>query len=174
MSDFSDHEVSTHLRSGMKIYASQDRAIERALSELYERCPAQFLMVTDSSGLLISVHGDRGKIDLIGLGSLIAGDLAASKEIARFTDQYQSYQMVLREGQNSLTVITEAGHYLVLFAQVSSNVPMGWARLLIRETARRLAEIVESPPEDAEHIDLGIEDNLTDLFDSALDNLWNG
>ncbi|MDQ6963699.1 MAG: hypothetical protein Q9M13_02125, partial [Mariprofundales bacterium] len=124
------------LRSGLTIYPSQDRAIDRLLAALVQKVPARFALLADVSGQVISARGDRHSVlEPVALGSLIAGDLAASHEIARLLGEYQSYQMILREGLTAHTFILEAGAYMVLLVQVSSEVPLGWARMVIREAA---------------------------------------
>jgi hypothetical protein len=100
--------------------------------------------------------------------------MAASQEIARMTGQYQSCQMVLREGPKVNTFISEAGPYLLLLTQVSSEVPLGWARLLIREAGQQVAKIVSTPPEIVPDLKLGGlgEGNLSTSIDDALDSMW--
>ncbi len=162
------------MRNGVNIYPAQDKAIELVLAELLQLCPAQFVLLADQSGQLITVQGERGTADLASLASLVAADLAASQEIARQAGQYQSCQLVLREGQQAHIFISEAGKNLVLFVLVSKQTPLGWARLLIFQTAAKLAEIIARPPEDVELMDLELnqEDKFFDLFDSALDAVW--
>ena len=168
------------LRSGITIYPSQGKQINQILSDIVKRAPAQFVLLVDVTGQIISAQGQQDKVDLISLGSLVAGDLAASQEIARLTGQYQNNQLVLREGQNTHTFILEAGHYLALFAQVSDEVPLGWARMIILKAAQQLAEAVTDNPGPEMHAQGDIsqmnqaleEENLSDLFGDALDDLW--
>jgi predicted regulator of Ras-like GTPase activity (Roadblock/LC7/MglB family) len=170
-----DWDETLNLRVGVTIYPEQDKAIGQVLAELKERCPAQFILLADTSGQLVSIHGERGTTDIVGLSALIAGDMAASQEIAMMTGQYQSYQLVLREGKQVSTFVAEAGKYLLLFVQVSAEIPLGWARLLIRETGRQVGLIVETPPEVTEKLDLGLSDEkLIDAFGDAMDSLWTG
>lgn len=169
-----------NLRVGVTIYPSQDKAIDLALAALQERCPAQFILLADTSGQLVSTQGERGALDLVALSSLIAGDLAASQEIARLTGQYQNCQLVLREGRQSNSFIVEVGRYLVLFVRVSTDVPLGWARLLIQETSAQIAEIMAATPDLADEMsrEAGIEDiskaGFSDAVGDALDSLWTG
>ncbi len=167
------------LRSGLTIYPSQDRAINQALLDLVQKTPAHFVLLADVTGQIISARGNKEGIDLVPLGSLVAGDLAASQEIARLTGQYQDYQMVLREGQNSHTFIIEAGLQLALLVQISKDVPLGWGRVVIQKAAHQLADIVATIPEDvvqnqatAEEEQLLAQEELSDLFSDALDDLW--
>ncbi len=167
-----------NLRSGLVIYPAQQEAIETLLGKLAQQTPTTFLLLADVTGQVISTRGGQGETNTVALGSLVAGDLAASHEIARLTGQFQEYQMVLREGQSTHTFICEAGHHLAMLIQVSTDVPLGWARITIRKAAQKLAEITNAPLEAAREaeemiaeLDLDTED-FHALFDEALDDLW--
>lgn len=173
MNQTENNENLFDLRSGITIFSSQDKAIDEEISNLVVKVPAKFILLTAVTGQVISVAGDRGQIDLVALGSLIAGDLAASQEIARITGEYQNFQIILREGEKTHAFISEAGPHLILFLQISEEVPLGWARLLIQETARNIEKILSALPEDVESLDLGLEkEELPDIFSGALDELW--
>lgn len=164
-----------NLRIGITIYPSHERALEGVLTDFVQRCPAQFVLLADVSGQVIAVRGERGTTDLVALASLIAGDLAASQEIARITGQYQSCQLILREGTRSVSLISEAGRYLVLFVQIAADVPLGWARLLTRDASKKLGEIVAVPPEEVQKVNLGIaNEEISGIVDDALDSMWTG
>jgi predicted regulator of Ras-like GTPase activity (Roadblock/LC7/MglB family) len=170
-----EHEMkkSLDLPSKVTIYPSQDRAIDKVLTELMSACPAQYALLAESSGQLITLCGERETGDPVSLASLIAGDMAASQEIARITGQYQHYQFVLREGIASNTFISEAGEHLLLFVQVAKNVPLGWARLIISEAGRKLADIMVSEPEEAHSFKFEVaSDELDRWANDALNSLW--
>lgn len=166
------------LRSGTTIYPSQSQEIDQVLIELLQRLPAHFLLLTDITGQIVAVRGEQDNIDLVALGSLVAGDLAASQEIARLTGEFQDYQMILREGQSMHSFIVEAGLHLALMVQISNEVPLGWARMLIQNGARQLAEILSKKADESEHQETDSiaelsQDELPDLFSDALDELWS-
>ena len=165
-----------NLRSGLVLYPAQQEAIEDLLTDLVQKAPAHFILLADVTGQVISTRGGQNSKNTVALGSLVAGDLAASHEIARLTGQYQDYQMVLREGQSTHTFIGEAGHNLALLVQVSTETPLGWARMIIQKATRQLAEIAAAPPPEQQrqlpHEVLPVEENLPDLFSDALDDLW--
>jgi hypothetical protein len=164
---------SCDLPSRVTIYPSQDRAMDQVLSTVIENCPAQYALIAEVSGQVVSVKGDRSLADPVVLASLIAGDLAASQEISRVTGQYQRFQLNLREGPVSNTFIAEAGKYLILFVQVARNVPLGWARMVITEAGQKLEQIMECPAEDIEDLRLDVkQDNLNEWVDDALNSLW--
>ncbi len=167
-----------YLRSGLTLYPTQQKAIEKLLTDLAQQIPASFILLADASGQVISTRGEWDKIDLVALGALVVGDLAASHEIARLTRQYQADQMIFREGQNTHTLTCEAGYHLALLVQSSTGTPLGWARMVIREAANRLAEIAATPPPEQKQIvsvssELALQkEELPDLFSDALDDLW--
>jgi hypothetical protein len=130
--------------------------------------------LAELSGQLISVHGERGKTDVIALGALIAGDLAASQEIAHLTDQYQHAQLILREGPETTSFISEVGNQMVLYMRVHKEIPMGWARLIIREAGITLAEVISNNQEEVGKLDLAMgEDKLNTLIGDELDSMWH-
>ncbi len=173
------HNNRYNLRSGLILYPTQQDAIEQLLTTLFQQAPAHFILLADVTGQVVSTRGEQVRKNLVGLGSLVAGDLAASHEIARLTGQYDAYQMVLREGQTTHTFICEAGHYLALMVQVSTETPLGWARIAISKAARQLTDISENPPADShppqaseEDLESLKQDGLSNLFNDALDDLW--
>ncbi len=96
-------------RAGFSLHPDQMAVLNHHLSRLLEDIPAKMILLVDTSGQLVSVLGDDRGMDTTALGSLIAGDLAASQEIARMTGEFQAFQMILREGEKSHIMITEAG-----------------------------------------------------------------
>ncbi len=165
---------SINLPSRVTIYPSQDQAIDQILRNLMERCPAQYALIAEVSGQLVFVQGNRDLADPVVLATLIAGDMAASQEIARVTGQYQHFQFILREGLVSNTFIAEAGEYLILYVQVAKDVPLGWARMVINEAGHKLEEVMSTTPEGVEEIKLDMkQDGLGEWVDDALNSLWN-
>lgn len=166
-----------YLRSGLVLHPDQQKAIDKVLMNLGQQISTHFLLLVDVSGQVITSYGEQSQVDLTALGSLVAGDLAASHEIARLTSQYQPDQLILREGQTTHTFTCEAGYHLALLIQVSNETPLGWARIVIRKSAHELAKIAENPttPNTAQTAATELpelEKDLSDLFDDALDDLW--
>ncbi len=160
---------------GLTIYPSQVQEIEKVLSDLKERCPAKFLLLVDVSGHLISSLSSREEKHLVELASLIAGDLAASQEIARLTGQFNSSQLVMREGEKAVSFLAEAGDQMILFVQLTRDVPLGWARLVINEAGKKIAEIIKTRPEDGSEIKTDMDNgHFSEAIGNAFDSVWNG
>jgi predicted regulator of Ras-like GTPase activity (Roadblock/LC7/MglB family) len=168
-------EETQKLRGGFTIYSKQEEAIDRLVTELEKRISPIFVLVADTAGQPVLLHGQFDPKNLLALGSLVAGDLAASQEMARVIGQYGNYQMILREGHESNLFLTEIGEELLLLSLVPSRTPLGWARLLIRETAKQMAVIMQTPSENLDTADFGLSDEkLADLYGDSLNNIWNG
>ena len=172
-----DESIGSYsLRNGMTIFPAQDVAFECVLNDLVQKIPARFALLTDTSGLLISFRGERDKMDLVALGSLVASDLAASQAIADIAGEQADYQLVLRQGQSHNLLLVGAGRQLVLLVQAAAEVPVGWSRMLVLEAARQLQAILAMPPlpeeqlSDAPALEQG---DLIDLFSEALDGMWS-
>jgi predicted regulator of Ras-like GTPase activity (Roadblock/LC7/MglB family) len=163
-------------RSGFSLSAERIAEIQRRLSDLLAAIPGRLVILVDITGQLVTSAGETQNVDADALGSLIAGDLAASQEIARMTGEFQDFQMVLREGQRSHIIISEAGDYLIFLVQFSKQVPLGWARKIIQNAAVEIGDILVKPsPEPQPPLaDQFEQEGLTDLFSDALDDLWKG
>jgi predicted regulator of Ras-like GTPase activity (Roadblock/LC7/MglB family) len=165
-------QYTHHLSGGVKILPTQMKDIDELVSILFQRIPASFVMLADKSGQNIFSNGDVGGTNLITLSALIAGDFAASQEIARLTGEYGDHQLVLREGDRSHTLISEAGPHLILFIRTSSEVPLGWARMLIRDASRKLEGILTAPSKHTKPIGMNVAfSNMRDQFSRALEDL---
>lgn len=168
-------EASTMMRCGLVFTPALDQAIDKILSGLMEKIPAQYILLTDNSGQLITFHGKREQADPVALGALVASDLAASQEMARMMGEYHHYQMILREGPQVNTWIIDAGEYLVLMFKVSSSIPLGWTRLVIRRAAELIAQLAAKPAENNVFVS-GLDhdqSNLADQINKSLDELWS-
>jgi predicted regulator of Ras-like GTPase activity (Roadblock/LC7/MglB family) len=164
----SENKVTLH--AGVSIFPSQAKAMDRVVSELAERSLTAFVLVTDVSGQLVTSKGDSDKRHLLALAALVAEDLAAGQEIGRITGEYKSCQLALREGEKFNTFIAEAGLFLVVFILLAREVPLGWARMLIQEAARHIAEIISTPSDEISNLKIGLDDeNLQNIIGDAFD-----
>ncbi len=167
------------IRSGEHIASLQFEEMTRLADGLLHAIQARMVIIIDLSGQVITARGMYQEVDLVILGALVAGDLAASQEIARLMGAYRDYQLVTREGAGTTTFIADAGEHFALFVQIGDEVPIGWARVKIRHTAEQLAAIPVTPSEDgfgmiaSELMDDGETTDLSDLFGQALDDLWS-
>lgn len=173
MQDQTGESTTINLRGGLSLSVIQITRIQESINRLLESIPARFMLLVDTSGQLVTTAGDKGVIDPSILGSLIAADLAASQEIARLTGEFQDYQMILREGDHTNIIISEAGKNLALLVLFSKEIPLGWARKLIQNTAKEIGTFAIQPLDSGREEQITTsEGNLPDLFTDALDQIW--
>jgi hypothetical protein len=143
------------------------------LAELVEQVPSRFVMVLDGAGQSLVWRGDAAGQNIVTLSSLVAADLAASREIGRLSGETQDYHMILREGERTHTFICAAGSRLIVFAMVPTEVPLGWSRRLILDAARRIetipSRVIETAPPSSSGRGLP---SLADDLSRAIEGLW--
>lgn len=169
----SESNDSIQLRGGLSISIQQMQTIQKCVNRLVDMVPAKYALVVDTSGQVVTSGGDKGIIDQAILGSLIAADLAASQEIAHLTGEFQEYQMILREGNKTNIIISEAGKHLILLALFSKETPIGWSRALIQKCSREIGAYTDVKIDDSVDVPPDVVDgNLPELFNDALDQIW--
>ncbi len=168
------NDKALNLRGNLVLYPAQLQTIDQLLAQLIEKLPARLALLTQTSGQMVAFRAASGgahNVDSHALGALIAGDLAASREIARVTGTYEECQLVLRQGQQAHTLIAEVGTEFALLVQVSSQTPLGWARMVTLDTAKQLAQAVQPiPAPTSEWSDT--EEDLSRLIGDSLDSIW--
>lgn len=158
---------------GTEVSDEQILTIDVILNELLKDSPALFVLLIDQSGSVIHTAGDTRHADLAILGTLIAGDLTASQEIARLTGQYQTFQHIIREGDLTNSLLSEAGDHFILYLQTNKSVPLGWVRMRVLEACQKLKDIKLNPPNHMKPLEVNEKpSNLSDLAGDALDSLW--
>jgi predicted regulator of Ras-like GTPase activity (Roadblock/LC7/MglB family) len=176
MSEEAENSNLIKLRSGFSLSVHQITLIEGELRHLSEMIPAKYILLVDTSGQYVTSVGEKGGVDPAIMGSLIAADLAASQEIARLTEEYQDYQMVLREGKKTHIIITEAGKKLILLVLFTKETPLGWARKLIQKSSTTIFEYTNIPQPTNTQLrsseDRNSGGDLPELFNNALDQIW--
>ncbi len=173
MTDWQTLENLFHYRSGLTIYPSQARDIEKILDELLEKASARSVLLADTSGELVASRGELNNNHRATLSSLIASDLAASHEISHLSGEHDDFQMILREGKFSHIFITGAGSKLVLYAQIAGKVPLGWARLALKQAAQLLNEIIQAEPDEKIEIAINVgREEIANQLGISLDLIW--
>lgn len=165
-----------YVSSSLMLFSEQEQAIDAVLSDLRRQVPAILAILVARDGQFISASGEAAnRVDLVGLGSLIAGDLAASHRVAELMGVYEERQVVLREGRDSQIFVADAGPHMLLFVMAAGDVPTGWLRLLGLEACKALAQIAHRPEparRPAPPAGGAAERALADEVDQALGSIW--
>jgi hypothetical protein len=173
MTEQHSSDPSRQLRGGLTLSVEQVEQIQIHVDKLARAIPAKYMLVIETSGQLVCAYGERMIPDIAILGSLIAADLAASKEIASITGEYQNYQLIIREGEYTNLVISEIGKQMALMAAFTRDVPIGWARKLIQNASTEIDDLIKTPRVNIDQADNEVEEgDLPDLYNEALSQIW--
>ena len=162
-----------YVPSRLVISPAQDRQLAEALEKVVKQAPAKLVLLADRNGQTIYNSEKSNDSWLVELAALVAGDLAASEEMARLMNSIEENQLILREGVSQHAYVAKTGPHLVLFVQTSSEVPLGWSRLIVQEAVQDLAEIfADATFEEDEERNFSPE-GFDDSVNNALDGLFS-
>jgi predicted regulator of Ras-like GTPase activity (Roadblock/LC7/MglB family) len=162
-----------YIPSRLTISQTQDRVIAEALGKLKKQAPAKLVLLADRNGQTIFSSEDSQDTRLVELAALLAGDLAASEEMARLMDSHEEQLLILREGQNQHSYLARVGDNLVLFVQLAGEVPLGWSRLIVQEAVQEILEIFPAGSNQQVEPDSSMNgQNVQESVNEALDSLW--
>lgn len=172
MNPMNERPEFDYIPSRLNISTEQDRGISDALNKLKKQAPARLVLLADRNGQTIyNSENNQGQVEL---AALLAGDLAASEEMARLMHSQEDQLLILREGQNQHSYVAKVGGYLVLFVQLSGDVPLGWSRLIVQEAVQEILEIFAKNPVQEVHSEPSLNGhNVQESVNEALDSLWN-
>ncbi len=147
--------------------------IDRCLERLQWETEAECVLLADVTGQLISERGRTGRMHTTVLSALAAGELAASKEMARLVGEEARFRMVLHEGERNSVYLADVGEEMLLITVFNNNTPIGMVRVFTKEVVAELLEIVsrEETQEDETDDQLG---DLEAWLDEELETSLGG
>lgn len=101
------------LPQGLSFSRQEMEKIDTILQELFWETEAQCILVADISGQLVSVLGKTERNTAV-LSTLAAGNLAATKEMARLVGEPARFKLLLHEGENRSVYLSDMGEEMVL------------------------------------------------------------
>lgn len=123
----------------------QIEAIDACLERLHWETEARCVLLADITGQLISERGAAGKMNTAVLSALGAGELAATKELARLVGEEARFRMVLHEGSKNNVYLSDVGEEMLLITVFDEQTPIGMIRLFTKEVVGELLQIISQP-----------------------------
>ena len=161
------------LRSGLTIFPVQEEALQQQLNHLLEKTSAKLILLVDITGQIIIAKGTWQENTLVALGALLAGDLAANCEISLLCGEEQPYQLTVRKGINSSTLVADINQTAALFIQIPSSIFSDKVWSQIKEMIPKITDILNECAHDVPPILLtNNPDQLSTLFDQELEAMW--
>ncbi|MBN1318529.1 MAG: roadblock/LC7 domain-containing protein [Anaerolineales bacterium] len=159
------------LPQGLDFTSTQLEQIEDFLHQLSWETEAQCVLLADVTGQLISVIG---KVDMntAVLSALAAGNLAATKEMARLVGEPARFKLLLHEGEKRSVYLSDVGAELVLITVFDNRIPIGLVRLATQQTVQQLEQVVEETRSNNSELPGDLADSLTGEFEASWDSVF--
>lgn len=133
---------------------------------------ADCAVLCDRSGRLLTLSGDLGAMDQTAFASLVAGDFAASDQLARLLGE-EEFSSLYHAGLGRSMYLADVSGYGILAALFNGATTLGMIRLKSRTTVPRLVELFEqiasrAPGESS----LGMDENWMNEAEDEIDRLF--
>jgi predicted regulator of Ras-like GTPase activity (Roadblock/LC7/MglB family) len=138
------------------------------LGETHANCA----MLCDRSGRLLIKSGDTGAIDNTTFASLVAGDFAASDQLARLLGE-EEFSSLYHAGDGRSMYLADVSGYSILAAIFDGRTTLGMIRLKTRTTVPRLVEVFEQmATRQGSQIGIGMDANWMSEAEDEIDRLF--
>lgn len=130
------------LPKGISFSAQHLEEIHDCLTRLRWETEARCVLLADITGQLIEEQGVSKEMNTAVLSALAAGEMAASREMARLVGQKARFKMLLHEGDDQSVYLSDVCEEMLLVIVVHNSAPIGMVRLFIRQTVEKLQDII--------------------------------
>lgn len=131
------------MKTGISLPSKLAEQIEHILADLHHRTRAEYILLADISGQLITAQGQMRTIDPVLVAALAAGDVAALTELARQVGEKNPHGSFLHEGENVNTYLFNVAGSFILIVIFQTGTPVGLIRLFVRRAAERLYPLTD-------------------------------
>lgn len=156
----------------IKLSIRQLDEIGACLTALHWETHARCVILADITGQVIEAQGSVSQVNTAVLSALAAGELAATREMARLIGEEARFKLLLHEGLRQSVYLSDVGEEMVLVTIFASSTPIGMVRLFTRDAVDELKRISKNVPEGTP-----VEERL-DGFGTSLseemNSLWEG
>lgn len=149
--------------------AQQIERITKVLDELQSKTRANYAFLADISGQLIQVRGRISSTDMVALAALIAGNIAATSEIARRIGEPSKFRVLLHEGDSNNIYLSQVGDSFLLAVVFASNIQIGLVRLFGKRAADELTALISDYESAMHDTPFAVEAGFGALLDQELD-----
>jgi predicted regulator of Ras-like GTPase activity (Roadblock/LC7/MglB family) len=156
----------------INLSTEQLEEIGRCLHELRREGHAHYALIADITGQLIESEGQSGAINSEILAALAAGEIAATREIARLMDEAPGFRLLLHEGKRQSIYLSDVDEELLLAAIFDNDTPIGLVRLVTRMTVDRLRAVLADRSQHTVLSSTDMVENFGSLLHEELEQLF--
>jgi predicted regulator of Ras-like GTPase activity (Roadblock/LC7/MglB family) len=129
------------LPQGLDFSDRQLEEISSLLSHMRWETEACCVLLADITGQLVESQGMVGRINTEVLSALAAGELSATKEMARLVGEEPRFKLLVHEGAHQSVYLSDVDGELILITVFNNTTPIGMVRLATRRTVEQLKAI---------------------------------
>ncbi len=161
------------IRDGIGSLSENDAAqLTSLLDSFIGETHAHCALLCDRSGRLLTQSGDIGSIDRITFASLVAGDFAASDQLARLLGE-EEFSSLYHAGEGRSMYLADVSGYSILAAVFDATTTLGMIRLRSRVTVPQLVALFdEMNARPAARQGMGMDENWMSQAEDEIDRLF--
>lgn len=131
------------IRDGIVSITENDAAqITSLLNSFVAETHVHCVLLCDRSGRLLLKSGETGSMDNVTFASLVAGDFAASDQLARLLGE-DEFASLYHAGEGRSMYLADVSGYSILAAVFDARTTLGMIRLKSRTTVPRLVALFD-------------------------------
>lgn len=128
-------------RDGITFFGPQDvERLDRLMSGFLGETHARCVLLVDRSGRLLTAAGDIGNLDQVTFASLVAGDFAASDQLAAMLGEAE-FSSLYHQGEGRAMYLADVGGWAILAALFDGRTTLGMVRLKSKAVVPRFATL---------------------------------
>ena len=161
------------IRDGIGSLTETDAAqLTSLLQSFIVETQAHCALLCDRSGRLLTQSGDTGTMDNITFASLVAGDFAASDQLARTLGE-EEFSSLYHAGQGRSMYLADVSGYGILAAVFDAKTTVGMIRLKSKTTVPRLVSLFEEMAQRPDKpLGIGMDNNWMNEAEDEIDRLF--
>lgn len=161
-------------RDGIGSLVEDDiRQIGGLLDTFIEGTQADCAVIVDRTGRMLTYAGNTGAMDNITFASLVAGDFAASDQLARLLGE-EEFSSLYHAGEGRSMYLADISGWGILAALFNGRTTLGMIRLRSKTVVPKIAEIFEmiSTRPKTEETTLGMDNAWVSEAEDEIDKLF--
>lgn len=118
------------------------KKLQSVLRRILLQSHSKVVFLVDKNGQLLCSVGEEGEYDTTALGSLAAGNIAASGGLARLIGE-KEFSILFHQGEKDNMHISLIENRVILVAIFDARTPVGLVRLRVRKSNRDVVRVLE-------------------------------
>ncbi|MDY0186211.1 MAG: roadblock/LC7 domain-containing protein [Desulfuromonadaceae bacterium] len=161
-------------QSNFELYDAEMNKINTITSHLLKAAQAKAIFLVDKNGLMISSTGEVAGLDITGLASLTAGNIATTGGLAKLIGE-KEFSIQFHEGENDSIHLSIVAGRVILVVIFDANSSLGLVRLRVKRASASLTQVFEdiAHRQEQQGATSYSANPFAEITDDDIDNLFN-